>query len=66
MTKFHDFLLLFRYRGPSVPASGTLDRAAMIRGDTSSEGSGNDNFAAVNEHIVIIQEYASFICIMIV
>jgi hypothetical protein len=36
-----------RYRGPSVPASGTLDRAAMIRGDTSSEGSGNDNFAAV-------------------
>ncbi|XP_046643778.1 mucin-17-like isoform X4 [Daphnia pulicaria] len=35
-----------RYRGPSVPASGTLDRAAMIRGDTSSEGSGNDNFAA--------------------
>ena len=38
----------------------------MIRGDTSSEGSGNDNFAAVNEHIVLIQEYASFICIMIV
>ncbi|KAK4020739.1 hypothetical protein OUZ56_002690 [Daphnia magna] len=35
-----------RYRGPSVPASGTLDRAAMIRGDTSSEGSGNDNFGA--------------------
>lgn len=35
----------FRYRGPSVPASGTLDRAAMIRGDTSSESSGNENFA---------------------
>ena len=37
----------FRYRGPSVPASGTLDRAAMIRGDTSSESSGNENFAVI-------------------
>ena len=37
-----------RYRGPSVPASGTLDRAAMIKGDTSSESSGNDNFAVID------------------
>jgi len=40
---------LTRYRGPSVPASGTLDRAAMIKGDSSSESSGNDNFAATSE-----------------
>jgi len=38
-------ILRNRYRGPSVPTTGTLDRAAMIRGDTSSESSGNDNFA---------------------
>lgn len=36
-----------RYRGPSVPVSstGTLDRTAMIRGDTSSESSGNENYS---------------------
>lgn len=38
----------FRYRGPSVPTTGTLDRSAIIRGDTSSEGSGNETLAAVS------------------
>lgn len=47
MINFNVIQLSIRYRGPSVPASGTLDRAAMIRGDTSSEGSGTDNFGAV-------------------